>query len=316
LGRAVAWTSDFKGQWGREWVGWDQFPRFVAGFADMLLPPRAAGTLTLQTTTVGTQSALELTAQDDQGQLLNQLALKGSLIDPENRSVPLTFSQIGAGRYRASVSTESPGVYLAQVAALGDDGQPIGAATTGLVVSYSPEYGQTRDNPQLLRELASISAGRVDPPAASIFETPAQAVGSVREIGLPLLWLALLLLPLDIGLRRLHLRLGEYLPSLAALRGRRQGSVIPADADESMARLSAAKRRAQTPSRDIRAVPELRSSTPTVAPPEPEPLRATEAQAPVAPATAPATSSPAQSADDQLARLLAAKQRARKKREG
>ena len=98
LGRAVAWTSDFKGQWGRDWVGWDEFPRFVGGFADMLLPPRAAGTLTLRASTVGTQSALELTAQDDQGRLLNELALKGNLIDPQNQGVPLTLH---AGRRRA-----------------------------------------------------------------------------------------------------------------------------------------------------------------------------------------------------------------------
>src|SRR6185436_13250316 len=152
---------------------------------------------------------------------LNQLALKGNLIDPQNQGVPLNFTQVGAGRYRANASTETPGVYLAQVAALSADGQPIGSTTTGLVVSYSPEYGETRDNPQLLRELASISGGRVDPPAATIFEAPAQAVGSVREIGLPLLWLALLLWPLDIGLRRLHLRPAEFAPRLR-LRSRQQ----------------------------------------------------------------------------------------------
>ena len=315
LGRAVAWTSDFKGQWGREWVGWNEFPRFVGGFADMLLPARAAGTLTLRTSTAGTRSTLELTAQDDQGRLLNELRLKGNLIDPENQGVPLTFTQVGAGRYRASVSTEAPGVYLAQVAALGADGQPIGSTTTGLVVSYSPEYGETRDNPQLLRELASTSGGRVDPPAAAIFDAPAQAVGSVREIGLPLLWLALLLWPLDIGLRRLHLRLGEYLPSLAAPRGRRQSSAAPAGPDAAMARLSAAKRRAQAPSHDIRAVPDLRAAAPTAAPRAPI-TTPPDQQAPAAQPSSPPASATAPTDDDQLARLLAAKQRARKKRDG
>ena len=77
LGRAVAWTSDFKGQWGRDWVGWDEFPRFVGGFADMLLPPQRGRQLTLRTSTVGVQSALELTAQDDQGRLLNELGARG-----------------------------------------------------------------------------------------------------------------------------------------------------------------------------------------------------------------------------------------------
>jgi Mg-chelatase subunit ChlD len=315
LGRAVAWTSDFKGQWGRDWVGWNEFPRFVGGFADMLLPPRAAGTLTLRTSTAGTQSALELTAQDDQGRLFNQLTVEGNLIDPQNQGIPLTFTQVGAGRYRASVRTETPGVYLAQVAALGADGQPIGSTTTGLVVSYSPEYGETRDNPQLLRQLASISGGRADPPPAAIFEAPAQVVGSVREIGLPLLWLALLLWPLDIGLRRLHLRLSEYLPGLAALRKRSRAAAAPTGPDQAMTRLSAAKRRAQVPSHDIRTVPELRASPPTAAPPpSPAPTPPAQPASATQPSSPPAPAAPA--GDDQLARLLAAKQRARKKRDG
>jgi uncharacterized membrane protein len=314
LGRAVAWTSDFKGQWGREWVGWGEFPRFAGGFADMLLPPRAAGTLTLQTSTVGAQSSLELTAQDDQGRLLNQLAVKGNLINPDNQARPLSFAQIGAGRYRANVSTEAPGVYLAQVAALGADGELIGSTTTGLVVSYSPEYGETRDNPQLLRELASISGGRVDPAATTIFDAPAQAVGSVREIGLPLLWLALLVWPLDIALRRLHLRLSDYLPRLAALRRRRHTAAAVAGPDEAMTRLSAAKQRARVPSHDPRPAPERRTGVPTVAPTTAPPNpAATPPQGPTAPNTASAV---APSDDDQLARLLAAKQRARKKRDG
>jgi Mg-chelatase subunit ChlD len=312
LGRAVAWTSDFKGQWGRDWVGWNEFPRFVGGFADMLLPPPEAGTLTLQTNTVGAQSSLELTAQDDQGRLINQLPIQGNLIDPDNKVGSLSFTQVGAGRYRATVSTDAPGVYLAQVAALGTDGQLIGSTTTGLVVSYSPEYGETRDNPQLLRELASISGGRVDPPATTIFDTPTQAVGSVREIGLPLLWLALLLWPLDIGLRRLHLRLGDYLPRLAAWRSR-QPAAAPTGPDEAMTRLSAAKQRARVPGPVIHPMPEVRATIPATPPTAPANPVAT---APVEPDPSAPTATSAPSNDDQLARLLAAKQRARKKRDG
>ena len=141
------------------------------------------------------------------------------------------------------------------------------------------------------------------------------AVGSVREIGLPLLWLALLLWPLDIGLRRLHLRLGEYLPSLAAPRGRRQSSAAPAGPDAAMARLSAAKRRAQVPSHDIRAVPDLRAAAPTAAPRAPI-TTPPDQQAPAAQPSSPPASATAPTDDDQLARLLAAKQRARKKRDG
>jgi uncharacterized membrane protein len=314
LGRAVAWTSDFKGQWARDWVGWDQFPRFVGGLADLLLPPRAPDNLTLRASTVGADATLELTASDAQGRPLNDLALQGNVIDPQNQSADVTFTQVGPGRYRARVAASEAGVYLAQVAAAGPNGQQVGVASTGLVVSYSPEYGDTRDNPQLLRDLAAINGGRVDPPAASVFEVTAQAVGTVTEIGLPLLWLALLLWPLDIGLRRLYPRLSEFAPGLATLTawfGRRR----PVAPDESLARLSAAKRRAHKPTRDMRAVPELRAS---IAPPAPQAVaQPADGQAPAAqPQAAPAAAAPPAGApdEDQLARLLAAKQRAKKRR--
>lgn len=308
LGRAVAWTSDFKGQWGREWVGWNQFPRFVGGFLDLLLPATSADTLVLSASASGPQAALELTAQDQQGRALNQLVVQGTLVAPDNSGAPLRFSQVGPGRYRANATSDTPGVYLAQVAAQAADGQPVGAATTGLVVSYSPEYSEARDNPQLLRELAAVSGGRLDPAADVIFESPAQSVGTVTEIGLPLLWLALLLWPLDIGLRRLYLRLAELAPWLP----RRRQPALAGGPDAGMARLSAAKQRA----RDLRTVPELRArpaepaSQPPIAAP---PTSVAAAPAPLAdpPADPPAA---AQGDEDQMARLLAAKQRARRQR--
>jgi Mg-chelatase subunit ChlD len=313
LGRAVAWTSDFKGQWGRDWVSWNQFPLFVGGLADMLLPPPDAGTLTLRASSSGGQTALELSAQDEQGRTLNQLALSGTLVAPDNAGAPLKFSQIAPGRYRAVAPADTPGVYLAQVAALGADGQPVGTAATGLVVSYSPEYSETRDNPQLLRDLAGITGGRVDPAPETIFDSPAQRVGTVTEIGLPLVWLALMLWPLDIALRRLFPRLGDFAPALARLRRRRPAEEV-AGAGASMARLSAAKQRA----RDLRAVPEIQArpaeplaaAPPTAAPATTQASATPQAAAPLEAAPAAPTSD-----DDQLARLLAAKQRARKQRQ-
>jgi len=334
LGRAVAWTSDLKGQWARDWVGWGQFPRFVGGLADMLLPPRTGEQLTLQATATGAQSALELTAQDDQGQPLNDLTLEGQLVNPESQGVRLQFAQVGPGRYRAVAQTSAPGVYLAQVAAA-SGGQPLGLATTGLVVSYSPEYSARPGDPQLPRALAEITGGRNDPPAEAAFEPTAQAVGTVSEIGLPLLWLALLLLPLDIGLRRLHLRLAELLPQ-------RRGRARPAPPGyaETLARLNVAKRRATTrtetsPSSVVGS--QLQQMTTDHRPPTADNGQATTGNGPPttdhrSPATGngpptgdnrpsttangPPTTSNAQAATDeeQYARLLAAKQRARRKR--
>jgi hypothetical protein len=180
--------------------------------------------------------------------------------------------------------------------------------------------------------LANATNGRVDPPANAIFDTLSQPVGAVREISIPLLWLALLLLPIDIALRRLFLRMSEILPGFA---GRLRPARPTVQATEEMARLSAAKRRAQ---RDVRASAETQR-TASAAPPvdvqptpsadgrqAPAPTRS-DGKASAAPKPAditlqPATPKPAPTdpkpstsiSEEQYARLLAAKRRARGKR--
>ncbi|MBC8077398.1 MAG: VWA domain-containing protein, partial [Chloroflexales bacterium] len=239
LGRSVAWTSDLKSQWARDWVAWGEFPRFVNGLLDALLPPPTTGGLSLQarTETNGASAIFELNAADESGRPLDSLALEGRLLDPAQGGAELSFVQVGPGRYRAVVPAGEPGVYLAQVAATASDGQPVGNVSTGLVVSYSPEYSARRDNPQLLAELARLTGGRLDPVPAAMYAAPNQPVGIVQEMALALLWLALLLWPLDIAVRRLLLRRSDFAPVFARLRPAAQ----PAPAEPTLARLRAAK---------------------------------------------------------------------------
>lgn len=317
LGSAVAWTSDLQGRWARDWVGWNEFVRFVGGLADLLQPPRESGLLSLRATTDGARSVVELLAANEQGEPLNDLTLAGRLVDPQNSGNPLRFTQVGPGRYRAIAPTSAPGVYLVQVAASAA-GQTLGAATTGLVVSFSLEYGEQRGNPRLLRDLASFTGGRVDPAAAAVFDRPEQRVGAVTEIGLALLWLALLCWPFDIGIRRLMVRRDDFAPVLAQI-GLRPRPVL-ASSGETMVRLQTARRRAvaQRSPRPAAVVP------PTERPAEPPPVvRSVKPQgADVRPGvpepTAETHEEPGRSdvsAQEQYARLLAAKQRARKRRD-
>ncbi len=297
LGRSVAWTSDLRGGWGRDWVTWDGFVRFAGGLANLLIPPRSDAQLNLTATADSGRAVVELRAQDASGAALDGLTLDGRLRDPQDAAAPLSFTQVGPGRYRASAPATDPGVYLVQLTAQ-RGGEAAMVATTGLVVSYALEYSAQRDNPQLLADIAAASGGRVEPPAASVFDPQPQPVGATREIGLPLLWLALLLWPLDIAIRRLTLRRGDLLP-------RRATAPVTAAADAAIGRLSAAKQRAQRPQRVAASVGVTQTQTERGAPP---PLEG--AQTPVSPATP-----TAEDAEMRMARLLAAKQRARKKKD-
>ena len=306
LGRSLAWSSDLKGQWATEWLAWPDFPRFAAGLVDTLLPPAASGRLALDARSEGAGAVLDLFVSGEDGRPIKASAIEGRLLGPEGEALPLTFVEQGLGRYRAVANADLAGVYLAQVAAQDEAGQPLGAVSGGLVVSYSPEYGASSASPSLLSDLASLTGGRVAPPPATLFESAGQRVGQVSEISLPLLWLALALLPLDIALRRVFLRggagaLGQLLaPALA----RRPQPAAAPTIDPAMARLQAARMRARggnreqgTGNRGQGAAPPATSAPPVDSPPA-------EPAAPAPPALAPP--------DDPLADLLAAKARRRR----
>jgi uncharacterized membrane protein len=314
LGRGVAWTSDLKGQWARDWTTWAEFPRFASGLLDALLPPRQTEGLALETRQNGAETIFDLTVQDSTGRPQEAGQIEARLLDPEDQGAPLTFRQVGAGRYRAIAETDEPGVYLAQIAVLDADGQAAGNLSSGIAVSYSPEYrpgqGAQGGADPLLGELADTTVGRQSPPPAEAFAPTAQAVGVVQEVGLPLLWLALVLWPLDIAARRLLLRRSD----LAALRerlpfGRRPGQAArptPAPAESTVARLQTARSRARPP----RAAAEPPRQQPAPEPPRQQPAR--PASAAPRPAEQRAAS---QGSNDAVASLLASRQRARRQRQ-
>jgi hypothetical protein len=172
--------------------------------------------------------------------------------------------------------------------------------TAGLVVPYSSEYRSNQANPALLAELASVTGGAELAAAADAFTSPGRAVTRAQEIGLPLLLLALLLLPLDIAVRRLMLRRSDLAAFGARFTRRTAPPPAPA-ATPTLDRLSEAKQR---------ATPRRSSETPPTPPPAPT---GASPHLPPTPPPQPPTQSPA---DDPLERLRQAKERARKRAAG
>jgi uncharacterized membrane protein len=337
LGRSIAWTSDLKGQWAQDWVTWAEFPRFVGGLLDAMLPPQQTEGLALETRTDGAQTIIDLTVQDTGGRPREAAEIEGRLLNPDDEGAPLAFAQVGAGRYRAVAETDEPGVYLAQVAVLDSEGQLVGNLIHGIAIAYSPEYRPQRapttaGTAPLLDELARATGGQLSPAAAGVFVPPEQPVGIVQEIALPLLWLALLLWPLDIALRRMLLRWSDMAFLGNLLRQRRAPRTVSAPAETTVARLQTARSRvqhktgrsagheqvqqpAQPGTKDQpRPAAEPARTQPQTTGQQSKPAKRQPAPAKPAAQRAASQSSPAQS-DDAVASLLIARQRARRKRQ-
>jgi len=231
LGRSAAWTSDFKGQWGSEWVKWEEFSRFASQLVGWLLPSPKEEGLTASISLEDEGAVIHLEAQDKDGRPLNYLDAQARLITPDLETVEARLIQVGPGQYEATVRADQPGTYLVQLGV-----QNKGQMTLGMVVPYSPEYRAGGTNRGLLDELARLTGGGplAEPVQAFLHNLPAQS--SAREIWRGLLLAAAILFPVDVALRRvmfsrrdmqqLRTWIIEHLPGRPALRGERETPLL------------------------------------------------------------------------------------------
>jgi Mg-chelatase subunit ChlD len=209
LGRAVAWTSDFKGKWAKDWVSWELFPRFAAQLIGWTLPSETSESVSTSMRAEGAQSIIDVKINGEDGEPRDGLQMRANIVGANGFTQEAPLAQVAPGEYRASIASPIQGTYIVQVAGT-QDGRVVVQSAAGMVVPYSAEYRQGQRNPELLALLARSSGGARLTQPADAFTHDLAAVPSAQEIALPLLLLALLLLPIDIGLRRLLLRRSDF----------------------------------------------------------------------------------------------------------
>lgn len=203
LGHALAWTSDLKGQWGRDLVRWDGFPRLAAQLIGWLAPPPGSPRLSVQSRASGDQIVLSASARDDSGRPASGLNLAGELLAADGSVRPVVLREIQPGSYGAVVDQAAAGAYQLRVLASQGDGKLFATAGGGAILPLGSEYGDNAGGDELLAELAHITGGRASPPPEAVFDLAGLGRGASRDLAQPLLWLALALLPLDVAIRRL-----------------------------------------------------------------------------------------------------------------
>ena len=207
LGQTAAFTSDAQARWAGEWLPWDGYGKFWTQVVRGLLrkSDQAAFQVRAQEQGDGRRLRLDIDALTPEGGFRDRLPIDITALD----------TATGETR-QARAEQVAPGSYRADFDLPGPEGDA--AATTMFSVS-SPEltdrpyvFGHTRSYPReflrtdtdeaFLRAVAAAGSGRFDPSPTEIFAPPAHF--STRRVDLTndFLAAALLLLPLDIFLRR------------------------------------------------------------------------------------------------------------------
>ncbi len=294
LGRALAFTSDASSRWAADWVTWGGYADFWNQAVRWTITEGGTGTMEARVVERGERAVLMVDTRDSRGGFLNGLVMQASVVGSDRATTTLSLQQTAPGRYEAEFSPAREGAYFINVAgSLAQDGGATSSQavmqTTGWVLGYSAEYalggGAHEQVPaDYLHGLARMTGGGSlkDNPAGAFVhnldqERAAQPVWSY------LVLVALLLLPLDVAVRRLIITRTDLERAREWLRLRRAQPDLGA-AGERFERLLGAKGRArvapaESPPAETAAVPE---AAPPPATTVPTPARPPSAEVPSA----------------------------------
>jgi uncharacterized membrane protein len=323
LGRAVAFTSDAKPKWARMWMNWEKYRQFWTQTAQWSLRRVENADFTTEVNIDKGEGVISVEALDEQGNYRNFLNLQTIVVSPKGDRQMVRLDQTGPGHYEARFATKEIGGYSLNLMDV-RDGKVAGQQFLGASVNYSPEFNATEPNIHLLQQMAEMTGGKMLPvspvaPEENPFLHDRKKTFQPHDLWEALLKLAILLFPLDVGVRRIQIDREEWLKATASLRRAIffwRGRPRPVEADESLDALLARR-------------DEVRSKTPTAASqPAPnlfEPARAVDVSTPaiqsvkrdatVLVETASEAEQKTEAPAGTASRLLEAKRRAQRRRE-
>jgi len=244
LGTSLAFTSDAQPRWAVKWAAWPGFGAFWSQIARGISRRATLNNYQVSVKQEGGQGKIAVKAFDRLGNPLttNEASIRVSV--PNGTFHEVLLEQQAPGEYTGQFGASEIGTYIVTVA----EPDPAGGkrtAATGFSVPYPPEYSSYRANRQLLTRVSKQTGGAgISKPLEAIRQVRSPGA-SITELWPMLLLFAALLLPVDIGVRRLALPMGELLAKAWA-RVRSSRSERPAAHQEVVDRLREAKQRAST----------------------------------------------------------------------
>jgi uncharacterized membrane protein len=316
LGRSVAFTSDAKPKWARDWLNWEKYRQFWTQTAQWALRRIEDAEFATEINIDKGEGYISLEALDPKGDYRNFLNLQTVVVSPTGEKQTVHLEQTGPGRYEARFPTKQVGSYFMSIMDI-KDGQVRGMQRVGASVNYSPEFSAPEPNVNFLTRLAEAGGGKVlnpSSPADNPFLHGRKKTFQPRDLWEWLLKFAICLFTVDVGIRRVHIDREEWLKATANLRRMLffwRGKPRPPEADESLAALLARRDQVRTTqiARPAEPVPDLFRPQKTVTISEPTPVATdgspkAEPEKPETKAQTPTTTS----------RLLEAKRKAQQER--
>ena len=277
LGKSVAWTSDATGRWAAEWVTWAGFSHFWEQAVKWTITQERGSNAETEVRLEDGRAMITVEAAGADGAYLNGLEMDVRVVGPDNQPHVIAIKQVAPGRYRGSFQPDTEGAYLIRVTGAGEAAKVV--QTAGWVLGYSPEYQVTEPAHDHLLYLASLTGGKSLQESWESLAHDLSAARVRRPIWHWLLLAAVMLLPLDVALRRLVIGRDDLVKIWVKVRFRlfaRRTRLAHQDSltarSEQVSRLFEAKQRA-IPHEPLVPEPPLAKDAPVLSPPPQDPRR-------------------------------------------
>ncbi|MBQ9299755.1 MAG: VWA domain-containing protein [Clostridia bacterium] len=198
-GRVLCFMGDSRGAWTGQLLSWSDAAAFYGGMAAFVLPgDERSGELTAQR--AGDSLEITYTAPEDG----SGLSTRVTAILPDGSRQEILLAETAQGVYTGQMTADQYGAYALRVEQYAADGSLERVMEGGTVAGYAREYDLRRTQETgVLERLAALTGGQVYSDASQLLAQAGKGASRRVDLTRGLMIAALLLLLLDIAVRRL-----------------------------------------------------------------------------------------------------------------
>lgn len=153
LGRTVAFTTDTGHRWAGAWENWAHYDKLFSQMIRWSMRPLGdTGKFTVAVDHRDGRVKATITALDNNDEFLNFLNMSGAALSPKLEPIDIKIEQVGPGRYVTEFPASAAGSYFVTLS----PGPGYAPLLAGVNVPYSPEYRDRETNEALLTSLVRL----------------------------------------------------------------------------------------------------------------------------------------------------------------
>ena len=217
FGKVVAWTSDVKSAWGKNWIQWPHFGKFWGQVINYTLPA----------TDVNAEYNLMVSNKNGTGVIVIESSYSSdksftvNVAGPHQKNQRVGMNQVNSRQYQGEFQMTDVGSYIVTSKREGDENK----IAESITLSYPVEYVDFNTNTSLLKTLSKETGGVFEPTISQITASSGVPIETTRSFYIGLLIVAVILFTLEMILRRFSIASG-YINDLRE-QFRRKADIIP-----------------------------------------------------------------------------------------